>query len=54
MTDLPYDVEIRCSGPEDCVDDICRWSDVGLCGIPRRDYDQDADEAEAYDDSWWA
>ncbi len=36
--DLPYEIEIvehedRCQfTPETCMDDLCRGSDIGLCG----------------------
>ena len=32
-----------CAGPAYCMDDLCRWADVGLCGVWR-------DESGVFDD----
>lgn len=37
-------------GPRQCMDDICRWSDVGWCGRHAADYDDDDPANPDYDD----
>ena len=32
-----------CGGPSRCVDDLCRWSSIGLCGLSDDDFDDDPD-----------
>jgi hypothetical protein len=51
VSGLPYEIEVRCAGPEHCVDDLCVNSDVGLCGVPRREVDEWWDDERPEDDA---
>lgn len=44
-----------CGGPDRCLDDLCRYSDYGLCGIPSdRILGVEDDEDDDYlDDVAW-
>lgn len=46
----PEDLADHCDGPETCVDDLCRYSERGLCGRWRDDRAHDHDDFD--DDDW--
>jgi hypothetical protein len=39
-----------CRGPSSCMDDLCRWSSIGLCGLSDDDFKFDEPDDEYEDD----